>query len=66
MNLFKRTKRIWQLSQKDYQRIDILTDAQLEEIPDEEQKAVFFGEGTHEEFEENERERKGFKGIFGL
>lgn len=29
-------------------------------------KAVFFGEGTHEEFLEQEKEDKGFKGIFGL
>lgn len=29
-------------------------------------KAEFLGEGTTEEFEEAERERKGFKNIFGL
>lgn len=39
-------------------------------LPDKEKlgdgKAVFFGEGTHEEFEEQEKEDKGLKGIFGL
>lgn len=29
-------------------------------------KAVFFGLGTEDEWKEEERERKGFKGIFGL
>lgn len=29
-------------------------------------KAVFLGEGTHDEFLEAEKERKGLKGIFGL
>jgi len=29
-------------------------------------KAVFFGEGTEEEWKEEQNERKGFKGIFGL
>lgn len=29
-------------------------------------KAEFLGEGTHAEFLESEKERKGFKGIFGL
>jgi hypothetical protein len=28
--------------------------------------AVFFGEGTEEEFEELQREDKGLKGVFGL
>lgn len=29
-------------------------------------KAEFLGEGTTQEFEEAEREKKGLKGIFGL
>lgn len=28
-------------------------------------KAIFIGEGTEEEFNAMEKERKGFKGIFG-
>ena len=29
-------------------------------------QAVFFGEGTEEEWKDEQNERKGFKGIFGL
>lgn len=69
MNLFKRTKRLWKLSKKDPETLENfmnLSDKQIMDIPDEDQKAVFLGEGTQEEFEEQQREDKGFKGIFGL
>lgn len=69
MNIFKRTKRLWKLSKKDPEALEDfmnLSDKQIMDIPDEDQKAVFLGEGTQEEFKEQQREDKGFKGIFGL
>lgn len=38
----------------------------LKEETEGDGKAEFLGEGTQEEFLESEREKKGFKGIFGL
>lgn len=67
MNLPKRIKRMWQLSSKDPKAIDKLTNEEIEAIPDEgDGKAVFLGEGSHEEFLEQQKEDKGFKNIFGI
>lgn len=66
MNLIKRIKRTWELSNKDSNTLLELTQSQIDALPDEDTKAEFFGEGTHEDFEESEREKKGLKGLFGL
>lgn len=61
---------MYDLSKKDpetLKKLENLTPEQLASVPEEgDGKAVFFGEGTHAEFEEMEREKKGLKGIFGL
>lgn len=65
--MLKRLKRMYELSKKDPESLDKLTEEQIKSIPDEgDGKAVFFGEGSQEEFKELEKEDKGFKGIFGL
>lgn len=65
MNLIKRIRRTWQLANKDHETVDKLM-VDIDTIPDEETKAVFLGQGTVEEYEEQLKEDKGFKGIFGL
>lgn len=58
--MFKRIKRLLEVSKtSESEEIDFT-------LPIGDGKAEFLGEGTHEEYEESERERKGFKGIFGL
>lgn len=61
---------MYKLAKKDpeaLQKLENLTPEQLATVPEEgDGKAVFFGEGTHEEFEELEREKKGLKGLFGM
>lgn len=64
MNLFKRIKRSWELAKKDSQVLNELTDEQITEIPDEDTKAVFFGRGTKEEFEDFQREEEGTKAWY--
>lgn len=67
MNLLTRVKRIWQASKYDEELLE--KQADLAEAIDAVQgdgNAVFIGEGSHEEFEEMEKESKGLKGIFGL
>ena len=65
--MFNRVKRIIKLSKKDPKAIEALTDNQIRDLPDAgDGKAVFLGEGTHEEFLEQEKADKGIKGIFGL
>lgn len=66
--MLKRIKRMWTLSKKDEKKVDELLDSDIEKLPDEgDGQAVFFGEGTQEEFEEQERQDKfGVKKLFGL
>ncbi len=68
--MFKRFKRFIALSKKDsvaLKRLEDLTEEQLAILPDAgDGKAVFFGPGTEEEFNEQEKADKGFKGLFGL
>lgn len=68
--MLQRLKRFWQLSKKDpkaLEKLEKLTDEEMAYIPEiGDGKAVFFSEGTEEEFKEMEKEDKGFKGIFGL
>ena len=68
-NFIKRLQRLWLLSKKDQDALDDfmkLTGKEIMDLPDEDQKGVFFGEGTDEEFKDHENEKKGIKGIFGL
>ena len=59
---------MWRLSRKDEQALktlESLTPEQLAEVPDHsDEKVVFFGEGTHEEFEDQQREDSGMKGWY--
>lgn len=68
--MLRRIKRLWQLANKDpkaLEKLESLTDAQVDLVPSEgDGKAEFFGPGTEEEWKELEREDKGFKGIFGI
>lgn len=58
--MLKRIKRIIALSKKDPEILDKLTDDILVNIPEDGNgKAEFFGPGTAEEFEEQERKDKG-------
>lgn len=67
LKIFKRANKIWKLSKKDSKLIDNLSEESIDKIPDEgDGNAVYFGEGTQEEFKEFEKDSKGLKGIFGL
>lgn len=61
--MFKRIKRLWTLANKDPRVLEVfesLTPEQIAIIPEAgDEKAEFIGEGTHEEFEEQERADKG-------
>jgi glutamine synthetase type III len=68
--MFKRIKNLWKLSKKDPKALKVLeslTDEQLKAVPEEvkgDGKAVFLGEGTHEEWEELQKEDKGLKAWY--
>jgi hypothetical protein len=68
--MFKRIRRIIELSRKDPEILDKyekLTPEEIEQIPNVSKgdgKAVFFGEGTTEEFIEQERADKGLLGWY--
>lgn len=63
--MFTRIKRIIKLSGKSPEAIEALTDDQIEELPNVgDGNAVFIGEGTHEEFEEQQREDEGTKSWY--
>lgn len=68
MNLIQRSKRIWQLSKKDPDLVDALIEQEIQDIPDvpSDEKAVFLGEGTHEEWLKQEREDNGLTNIFDI
>lgn len=65
--MFKRIKNLIKLSEAPQEAIDNAVKAMKEnqELMGD-GKAVFLGEGTSEEFKEQENEDKGIKGIFGL
>jgi hypothetical protein len=68
-NPFKQLKRLWQLARKDKVAMEEfmkLSDKDMMDIPNEDEKVVFIGQGTQEEFKDFENEQKGIKGIFGL
>lgn len=68
MNLIKRLKRTWKLAKKDEKSLEDfmkLTDKQIMDLPDEDQKVVFLGQGTEEEYNDMLEEDKGLKHIFG-
>ena len=68
--MFKRIRRLWTLSRKDPEILEKyaeLTPEEIKQIPDASKgdgKAVFFGEGTTDEFIEQERADKGLKGWY--
>lgn len=65
--MFNRIKRYWALSKKNLKVLEELTEEQIAQITDAgDGKAEFLGVGTEEEFKEQEKVDKGFKGIFGL
>lgn len=66
--MLKRIKNMWQLSKKDPQKVEELLSTDIEKLPDEgDGKAVFFDEGSQEEYEDLQREDKfGVKKLFGL
>jgi len=58
--MFKKIKRLYKLAQKDSKIIDSLTDEQIASIPNEpDGKAVFFSEGTDEDYEKFLKEQDG-------
>lgn len=57
---------MWELSKKDSKALLELTQEQLDGIPDEDTQAIFFGEGSHEEWEKQERADKGLTNIFDI
>jgi len=73
MLMFKRIRNMWNLSRKDQKALEVLeslTPEQLAEVPDSVEtvrgdgKATFFGEGTEEEFIEEERKNEGMSGWY--
>ena len=68
--MFNRLRRLWHLSKKEPKELEILeslTPDQLAEVPevvDGDGKAEFLGEGTHEEFVEQERADSGIRGWY--
>lgn len=67
-NPLKRVKRLIQLSKKDPKAVDMLLDEHVDAIHEAEAEpdGVFISMGTQKDWEEQEREDKGMKGIFGL
>ncbi len=61
--MFKRLKKLYALSKKDPKALEVLenlTTEQMAIIPEEgDGKAVFFGGGTNEEYEQFKREEEG-------
>jgi len=65
--MWKRITNIIKLSGKDPQFIEELSPEFIQQAPEMgDGNAVFLGEGSAEEWKEQEREDKGLKGIFGL
>lgn len=68
--MFKRIRRMWELSSKDpevLEKYEKMSPDEIATIPEASKgdgKAVFLGEGTTEEFIEQERADKGLKGWY--
>ena len=66
--MIRRLKNLWSLSKKDQAALEVLetlTPEQLAEVPEAtSDKAVFLGEGTEEEFIEQERADSGLSGWY--
>ncbi len=68
--MLKRLNRLWKLSKKDPEVLDkyeLLSPEEIQSIPNASKgdgKAVFFGEGTTDEFIEQERADKGLNGWY--
>lgn len=63
--MFKRIKRLYKLSKKDQKAVEELLDDDIDDLPDEgDGSAVFFGDGSTEEFEEMKKEDNGLKGWY--
>lgn len=66
--MLNRIKKLWKLSKKNSEALSVLenlTQEQLDLVPDEgDGKAVFIGEGTEEEFKEQEKEDKGLSAWY--
>lgn len=63
--MLKRIKRLWQLSKRDKKLVDKLTLDEIVSIPLEgDEKAEFIGEGTQEEYEEQQKKDKGLFNLF--
>jgi hypothetical protein len=69
--MIKKIKRLIALAKKDPEALKVLeslSEEQLKAVPDVSDegdgKAVFFGEGTHDEFIEQEKADKGLKGWY--
>ena len=67
MNI-KRLKRLWTLSKKDpvvLKKLENLTEEQLAEVPNEgDGKALFFSQGSIDDYKEFEREESGMNGWY--
>lgn len=69
MNLVKRLKRLWSLAKKDKDTLEEflkLSDKEIMNLPDENEKVEFIGMGTNDEYKDFQDEQKGLKGIFGI
>lgn len=65
--MLNRLKKAWMLAAKEPEAIAKLTKEQIQQLPNiGDGNAVFFSEGSEEDFREDEREDKGLKGLFGL
>lgn len=64
--MFKRVKRLWELSKKDHKFVDKFTDDVILNLPEEgDGKGEYLGEGTAQEFEDQTKKDKGLFGLFG-
>lgn len=65
--MLKRIRRAWSLATKDQKALEKLTKEEIDSVPEAgDGKAVFFPEGSPEDWEEEKKDRKGLKGIFGI
>ena len=63
--MFQRIKRLIKLSKKDPKVIEALTEQQIDNIPETgDGKAVFFSQGTLEEYKELQKEDSGLKAWY--
>ncbi len=64
--MFKRLRRIIQLSNKDHKLVDKFTDDVILNLPEEgDGKGVWISEGTEKEFQDQEKKDRGLFGLFG-